>query len=52
MAFDRWTLEGTILPEVYLGADPSSEVPDLTLQGTPDEQSGTLQLFLDVADFG
>ena len=52
MAFDQWTLEGTIPPAVYLGADPSSGVPDLTPQGDPVEQSGTLQLFLDVADFG
>ncbi|MCD6057169.1 MAG: hypothetical protein K0Q89_699, partial [Thermomicrobiales bacterium] len=26
--------------------------PDLTPQGAPSEQSGTLQLFLDVANFG
>ena len=52
MAFDQWTLEGTIPPAVYLGADPNAGVPDLTPQGDPVEQSGTLQLFLDVADFG
>jgi murein DD-endopeptidase MepM/ murein hydrolase activator NlpD len=52
MAFNQWTLEGTIPPEVYLGADPATGVPDLTPQGAPSEQSGTLQLFLDVANFG
>jgi hypothetical protein len=52
MAFDQWTLAGTIPLDVYLGADPSSDVPDLTPQGPIVEQSGTLQLFLDVADFG
>jgi hypothetical protein len=52
MAFDQWTLEGTIPPEVYLGADPSAGVPDLIPQGPVVEQSGTLQLFLDVAAFG
>jgi hypothetical protein len=52
MAFDHWTLAGTIPLDVYLGADPSSDLPDLTPQGPMVEQSGTLQLFLDVADFG
>jgi hypothetical protein len=52
MAFDQWTLAGTIPLDVYLGADPSSDVPDLTPQGPIVEQSATLQLFLDVADFG
>jgi murein DD-endopeptidase MepM/ murein hydrolase activator NlpD len=52
MAFAQWTPESTILPDVYRSTDPRAGVPDLTPQGTPSEQSGTLQLFLDVAAFG
>jgi murein DD-endopeptidase MepM/ murein hydrolase activator NlpD len=52
MAFDRWSLEGTIPPEVYHDADPSAGVPDLTPQGASSEQSGTLLHLLDVAAFG
>jgi hypothetical protein len=49
MAFDRWTLEGAVPPEVFAAATAET---DLTPIGPPEEQAGTLQLFLDVADFG
>ena len=52
MAFDRWTLEGTIDPAVYEGGDVDGAVPALVPAGTPEPQAATLQLYLDVADFG
>jgi murein DD-endopeptidase MepM/ murein hydrolase activator NlpD len=48
MVFDRWTLSGTVPLEPFL--DPSW--PTLQVESTPSEQTGTHQLFLDVADFG
>ena len=49
MAFDRWTLEGRVSPEVFAAANAET---NLLPARTPQEQSETLQLFLDVADFG
>jgi hypothetical protein len=49
MAFDHWTLEGTVSPEAFF--DESGQA-SLAPVGTPEEQSASLQLFLDVADFG
>ena len=49
MAFDRWTLEGVVPPEA---SSDQSGPPNLAPVGTPAEQSATLQLFMDVADFG
>jgi murein DD-endopeptidase MepM/ murein hydrolase activator NlpD len=46
MAFDRWTLEGMVTLEAYLGAT------DAIPSGPPTVQSSTFQLYLDVADFG
>jgi murein DD-endopeptidase MepM/ murein hydrolase activator NlpD len=49
MAFDHWTLEGTIPPALFAAANAAT---DLTRTGPPQAQSATLPLSLDVADFG
>jgi peptidase M23-like protein len=51
MAFDHWTLQGTFDLAAYDA--PDGDVPaGLILLDEPDPQTGTLQLYLDVADFG
>ena len=49
MVIDRWTLEGVVATEAFFD---QSGPPNLVPAGTPTEQSATLPLFLDVADFG
>ncbi len=51
MAFDRWTLQGTFDMAAYEAAD-GDDPAGLILLDAPDPQIGTLQLYLDVADFG
>ena len=46
MVFDAWTLEGTITLETFLNAT------DVIPTGPTEPQTDTLQLYLDVADFG
>jgi hypothetical protein len=48
MVFDEWTLEGRVSPETWFDASGEGT---LALTGSPEEQEGTLQLFLDVATF-
>jgi hypothetical protein len=52
MAFDQWTLAGRIDPAVYEGGGDATAPPALIPTGAPAPQSETLQLYLDVADFG
>ncbi|MFN8677267.1 MAG: M23 family metallopeptidase [Thermomicrobiales bacterium] len=51
MAFDRWTLQGTFDLDAYDAAGSADAPPALTLKEVPQPQAGTLQLYLDVADF-
>ena len=51
MAFDHWTLQGTFDLDAYDAAD--GDVPaGLILLDEPEPQTNSLQLYLDVADFG
>jgi hypothetical protein len=50
MVFDHWTLAGTVSLEAFF-ADSSESNLNLTSKGTPQEQTDTLPLFLDIADF-
>ncbi len=51
MAFDHWTLQGNFDLAAYDARD--GDVPaGLILLDEPEPQTGTLQLYLDVADFG
>ena len=51
MAFDHWTLQGTFDLDAYDAA--GGDVPaGLILLDEPEPQTGTLQLYEDVADFG
>ncbi|HEU0115908.1 MAG TPA: M23 family metallopeptidase, partial [Thermomicrobiales bacterium] len=52
MAFDRWTLDGTIGVAAYAATPTGSAVPTLVPQGPAKPQTATLPLFLDVADLG
>ena len=52
MAFDRWTLQGTFDMAAYEAADGGDAPSALIPQAAPELQTGTLQLYLDVADFG
>jgi hypothetical protein len=51
MAFDHWTLQGTFDLAAYDARE--GDVPaGLILLDEPEPQTGSLQLYLDVADFG
>jgi hypothetical protein len=52
MAFDRWTLQGTFDMAAYEAADGGDAGAALIPLAAPEPQTGTLQLYLDVADFG
>jgi hypothetical protein len=52
MAFDRWTRQGTFDMAAYEAADGGDAPSALNPQAAPEPQTGTLQLYLDVADFG
>jgi hypothetical protein len=52
MAFDRWTLQGTFDMAAYESADGGNASAALIPLAAPEPQIGTLQLYLDVADFG
>ena len=52
MAFDHWTLQGTFDLDAYDAADGMDAPSALMLKEVPEPQDGTLQLYLDVADFG
>jgi hypothetical protein len=52
MAFDRWTLQGTFDMAAYEAADGGDAGAALIRLAAPEPQTGTLQLYLDVADFG
>jgi Peptidase family M23 len=52
MAFDHWTLQGTFDLDAYDAADGMDALSALSLKEVPEPQDGTLQLYLDVADFG
>jgi hypothetical protein len=52
MAFDRWTLQGTFDMAAYEAADGGDASEALIPLAAPEPQIGTLQLYLDVADFG
>jgi len=52
MAFDRWTLQGSFDLEAYEAAGGVDAPSALMLKDAPEPQTGTLQLYLDVADFG
>ena len=52
MAFDHWTLQGTFDMAAYEAAGGGDASSALILQAAPAPQTGTLQLYLDVADFG
>jgi hypothetical protein len=52
MAFDRWTLQGTFDMAAYEAAGGEDASSALIPRAAPDSQTGTLQLYLDVADFG
>ncbi|HET7093571.1 MAG TPA: M23 family metallopeptidase, partial [Thermomicrobiales bacterium] len=52
MAFDRWTLRGTFDMAAFEAAGGEDAPSALILRATPEAQSGTLQLYLDIADFG
>jgi len=52
MAFDYWALEGTFDMAAYEAAGGVDAPSALMLKDAPEPQTGTLQLYLDVADFG
>ena len=52
MAFDDWTLQGTFDMAAYEAADGGDASAALIPLAAPEPQTGTLQLYLDVADFG
>jgi murein DD-endopeptidase MepM/ murein hydrolase activator NlpD len=52
MAFDHWTLQGTFDLDAYDAADGMDASAALLPLAAPEPQTGTLQLYLDVADFG
>ena len=52
MAFDDWTLQGTFDMAAYVAADGGDASAALIPLAAPKPQTGTLQLYLDVADFG
>jgi hypothetical protein len=52
MAFDHWTLQGTFDLDAYDAASGVDAPSALMLKAVPEPQDGTLQLYLDVADFG
>jgi hypothetical protein len=52
MVFERWTLAGRIGPADLEVAMVEPGGAAMLLEGAPQEQSATLQLYLDVADFG
>jgi hypothetical protein len=52
MAFDHWTLQGTFDLDAYDAAGGVDAPSALMLKEVPEPQDGTLQLYLDVADFG
>jgi hypothetical protein len=51
MAFDHWTRQGTFDMGAYEAAGGQEAASALNLFATPEPQTGTLQLYLDVADF-
>lgn len=51
-AFDHWILQGTFDLDAYDAAGDADAPPALTLKEIPEAQDETLQLYLDVADFG
>jgi hypothetical protein len=51
MVFERWTLAGTISPAGLEAAMLEPGGAAVRLDGAPVQQSATLQLYLDVADF-
>ena len=52
MAFDRWTLQGTFDMTAYEASGGVDAASALIPLAAPEPQTGTLQLYLDVADFG
>jgi hypothetical protein len=52
MAFDRWTLQGAFDMAAYEAADGGDAGAALIPLAAPEPQTGTLQLYLDIADFG
>jgi hypothetical protein len=52
MAFDDWTLQGTFDMAAYEAADGGDAPSALIPLAAPEPQTDTLQLYLDVADFG
>lgn len=52
MVFDHWTLQGTFDLDAYDAAGDADAPPAYTQMEVPAPQDGTLQLYLDVADFG
>ncbi len=52
MAFDRWTLQGSFDMAAYEADDGGDASAALIPLAAPEPQTGTLQLYLDVADFG
>jgi hypothetical protein len=52
MAFDHWTLQGTVDLDAYDAAGGGDAPSALMLKEVPEPQTGTLQLYQDIADFG
>ena len=52
MAFESWTLQGTFDMAAFEAADGEDASSALIPLAEPEPQTGTLQLYLDVADFG
>ena len=52
MVFDRWTLQGVFDMAAYEAANGEDASAALIPLAAPEPQTGTLQLYLDVADFG
>jgi peptidase M23-like protein len=52
MAFDHWTLQGTFDMAAYEAPGGEAVPAALILGGSPAPQTDTLQLYLDIADFG
>lgn len=51
MAFDHWTLQGTFDLPAFEAAGEVDAAAALRLKDVPEPQTGTLQLYLDIADF-
>ena len=51
MAFDRWTRQGTFDMAAYEAAAGKDAPSALISFATPEPQTRTLQLYLDIADF-